>query len=986
VFTILFLSANPSKTDPLELIKECNQINQKIRSSAGRELLKLEQRHDISIKWLIEELLNYNPQILHFSGHGSDKSALIFKNENTGEIEEVPPSALSKLFKVLGKKIDLIFLNACYSEQQARAIAEHVNCVIGMSDAISDIAAIEFASTFYSSLGFGRNIEDSFDLATVQLELLSIPENAIPKLIVKEGIDPSKIKILNNLPSYYNQKIDQHIENQRNQIQEIKTKKHQQKQPSKFKFIGEKRIFVGRKEYLDNKIKNALKDVGSRISIVGPGGSGKSQLAFKALHQYYEKDKLIDLVIPLYLYAIVSTTSTDHTYNDRSNNDKIPALTFKKFLNEIGSELIKQGFLQISKQEFEQLSIEDSKSQIIEVFDEREHPLLYCDNFEMLSSLLQDNNSQQDIKEIFNFLNNDCPQNTSILITSRNRRNFLVDEQIIDLKGLKVEEGVDLFIKNAATYKNHLEDKKQMIEIIVTKTGGHPLSLEILANSYEGGGTKELEIILQTLGIERENPFEPEERLQTLHRSFQYSIDKLDLAIKNLLPAVTILHSPFLSEAVDRIFTMKQKEHAQNNEKKYKDPLLKLYSKSLLERIEEDESGSLINDKFWLYSIHPALRNFLEDKYNNYIKNIEKKYILFFCYYYYNLIIEIYNAWGKDDHKNFIHIFKQITKSEISDFDRSIEFFKEAEQQELKKFALSIASYLGQIYHNLGNYDKSLQYHKKALNISEELKNDMNIAIEYTRIGLAYYRKGMYDEALQYHMKALQIYEELEDKSHIASNYGDIGLVHYKKGHYDEALQYHMKALEIDEELKDRMNIARDFGNIGDVYSGKRLHDKALLYYTRGLAIDEELNDLVNIAWDYASIGEVYHNKKHYDKALQYHNKALKINEKLKDRVNMAKNYASIGEVYHNKKHYDKALQYLKSALQIGEELKNNLYLVKNYCGIGYVYLYKKDLTEAKLAVDNAIKVIREFEQGTQRKHPFRDMASELLYLLEKTK
>ena len=91
MFTILFLSANPAQSDPSDLINECNRINQKIRASAGRELLKLEQRHDISIKWLIEELLNYNPQILHFSGHESERSAIIFKNENTGQIEEVPP-------------------------------------------------------------------------------------------------------------------------------------------------------------------------------------------------------------------------------------------------------------------------------------------------------------------------------------------------------------------------------------------------------------------------------------------------------------------------------------------------------------------------------------------------------------------------------------------------------------------------------------------------------------------------------------------------------------------------------------------------------------------------------------------------------------------------------------------------------------------------------------------------------------------------------
>jgi hypothetical protein len=193
--TILFLSANPNGTDELELIKECNIINQKIRSSAGRELFKLEQRHDISIDHLIEELLNYDPKILHFSGHGSEKSALIFTNENTGQSEEVPPDALANLFKALSNKIDVVFLNACYSAKQAKAIAEHINCVIGMSNAIYDTTAIEFASMFYLSLGFKKSIKEAFDLAAVQIGMLSLPGPAVPQLIVKEGIDPSKMFI-----------------------------------------------------------------------------------------------------------------------------------------------------------------------------------------------------------------------------------------------------------------------------------------------------------------------------------------------------------------------------------------------------------------------------------------------------------------------------------------------------------------------------------------------------------------------------------------------------------------------------------------------------------------------------------------------------------------------------------------------------------------------------------------------------------------------
>jgi tetratricopeptide (TPR) repeat protein len=219
MITILFLSANPDQTaqtrhlipikkynneiindtspdqtaQTIQVIKECNEIIKKIRSGDGRKLFKLEQRHDICINDLIEELLNYNPQILHFAGHGSKKSALLFKNEDTRQLEEVPPYALSNLFKVWGKKINLVFLNACYSEKQARAIAEHVNCVIGMSGAIPDNTAIKFASAFYLSLGFNKSVQEAFDIAKNQLELLSMSGDQIPKLIVKEGIDPSKI-------------------------------------------------------------------------------------------------------------------------------------------------------------------------------------------------------------------------------------------------------------------------------------------------------------------------------------------------------------------------------------------------------------------------------------------------------------------------------------------------------------------------------------------------------------------------------------------------------------------------------------------------------------------------------------------------------------------------------------------------------------------------------------------------------------------------
>jgi hypothetical protein len=179
---ILFLSANPSDSEPLKVLQECNEIKEKIRASRFRDRFELVQMHAISVKELQRVLLENQPQYLHFSGHGTQESALIFQNEG-GQSEEVAPDALTGLFKILGKNIRCIFLNACYSEKQAKALAKHVDYVIGMIRSISDDAAKNFAASFYQALGYGQSIKNAFFLARNQLELSKMTEEQTPKLL-----------------------------------------------------------------------------------------------------------------------------------------------------------------------------------------------------------------------------------------------------------------------------------------------------------------------------------------------------------------------------------------------------------------------------------------------------------------------------------------------------------------------------------------------------------------------------------------------------------------------------------------------------------------------------------------------------------------------------------------------------------------------------------------------------------------------------------
>lgn len=83
-----------------------------------------------------------------------------------------------------------MILNACYSDAQATAIADHIDYVIGMNQAIGDKAAIAFATGLYQALGADRTIEEAYKLGCVQIELQGIREHLTPVLIKKEQRSP----------------------------------------------------------------------------------------------------------------------------------------------------------------------------------------------------------------------------------------------------------------------------------------------------------------------------------------------------------------------------------------------------------------------------------------------------------------------------------------------------------------------------------------------------------------------------------------------------------------------------------------------------------------------------------------------------------------------------------------------------------------------------------------------------------------------------
>jgi len=188
--SILFLAADPTDASRLRLGEEFRELQEKLKLAKLRDQFRLElPQLSVRPADISQALLDVEPRIVHFSGHGASTGALCFENQ-TGQIQLVQPDALAALFEQFANQVSCVLLNACYSETQAKAIAEYIEYVIGMNRAIGDKAAIAFAIGFYQALGAGRTIEEAYKLGCVQIRLQGIPEHLTPVLVKKVQTKP----------------------------------------------------------------------------------------------------------------------------------------------------------------------------------------------------------------------------------------------------------------------------------------------------------------------------------------------------------------------------------------------------------------------------------------------------------------------------------------------------------------------------------------------------------------------------------------------------------------------------------------------------------------------------------------------------------------------------------------------------------------------------------------------------------------------------
>jgi len=272
------------------------------------------------------------------------------------------------------------------------------------------------------------------------------------------------------------------------------------------------------------------------------------------------------------------------------------------------------------------------------------------------------------------------------------------------------------------------------------------------------------------------------------------------------------------------------------------------------------------------------------------------------------------------------------------------------------------------------DFEKSLEYAKKALELSKKIKWQKGMASSYFRIAHANFSLGNYKMGLEYKLKELKKWKMLDYKLGICSSMGEIGIYYSELGDNKKAMEYYIYSLKLAEKLKYRQLIMRNLCNIAAIYEDEDDYENAMLYYKKSLKISEIDKDSLMIANNQTNIGNLYSDKGNFQKALSSLSIAREIYKNFNDMNHYAIASANIGYVYmkqgdieekqgdfkKSKEKKKEALKYFEEALSITENLGSDHYMTSINGNIGAIYINEKKYDIAEKYLIKALVKARE--------------------------
>jgi predicted ATPase/DNA-binding CsgD family transcriptional regulator len=683
------------------------------------------------------------------------------------------------------------------------------------------------------------------------------------------------------------------------------------------------------------------------ITLVGPGGVGKTRLAMAVAEQNQAHFKHGVCYIPL-----------------------VAVTTNELLITSIASAL-----------DFTFYGHEKPLDQLINHLQSK-HMLLVLDNFEQLLAATS----------ILTSILKQAPD-IHLLVTSRERLNcygeqtFVVDALPFPKQATELltdtHSAVQLFVERARsvcpTFKLTKDNQQQIIRICQL-VGGLPLALELAATWVKILSCAEIaEELSQNLDFLSTTLSGVPERHRTLRIVFINSWKRLTMSEQQVFCALCTFSASFTRAAAKAIA-----QATLSN-------LASLIDQSFL---QQHAPGR--------YEIHPILKQYGQEKltYAMDAQIYKERHCVYYMDFLHEKEIELYGKGHKQTLRTIEREIKNIRQAwwyateqySVDNLTKGLDglyYFFERENRlsegitlfrgtieqlcqskprtkQQDKIIGRLQIRLGALHNHLFAYEPAQKWLEQGAETAQETQDSDERAFALSELARLYLRYEQYGKARKLSQDSYALYEQLGHEVGMSTNLLILGMLAQLAGDYDKALDQFDTAWSLaqSERTPTILQIACLWQMALVVGIYHRDYAKAISYAEHSLTISQEAELWLGTGTSFNTLGFLWSQQGDYAKAKFYYEQYLNISKELGIQANVTKALVNLGNISLQMHNYAECTAYLNEALSLAETSKRKHQFIA-LVNKGFVLAQQGDYDSAQTYLVQTGPIIQEYE-GTE--------------------
>jgi len=266
-------------------------------------------------------------------------------------------------------------------------------------------------------------------------------------------------------------------------------------------------------------------------------------------------------------------------------------------------------------------------------------------------------------------------------------------------------------------------------------------------------------------------------------------------------------------------------------------------------------------------------------------------------------------------------------------------------------------SLLGELLPSVGQFDQAERYQQEALTYYKEVADKPAQAQALGRLGITRWRRGGYSEAIPALEEALGMQETLGNKRALAALNSSIAGAYFEQGNTTMAQAHVKRARNIFTEIGSVIGVAQTDGYIAILFQKLGQYKLALVHNQQELDVYRGIGDRQAIASTIGNRGLIYADLGEFDEASVCFEEAIRLTGELGLSWHQALHQTSLASVWHEKGEDDRAMALFEKATPLLREHGAKYYVVSPLIEEARIFLDFGRLSKAQALLDEALEL-----------------------------